>query len=524
MMNSSPKSTKHTSIDKHLKQSHREVSTQTALNLEDLNTLLLAFLSPKQEACTQTDFVCDASAMDDSCGRCEGNEENLDSSFSFSEDTGQHQLGIVKQEVTSQDNAEDTTCDLFESSVEEIEPSVTPKSHMNVKAERLTPTSQFSVPPSDRVTRSASRKKSVESNAKKPAKGSVKKLVDGAEKRGGKKQVESIGKKSVEPVKDNINETSPRRRSSARIVKRKLNQSGSDIQNGKVTAVLKLEHTSDDLEIFVCPECGKSFSQASQLKRHAIEHADDSDIFPCDICSDAFDTKNELSKHRSAKHRTSFYCDICSKHFINSRTLSRHIRSHMPEKPHQCDTCDLAFDDEIQLLDHTCLEMDESEVPKSGLKQPLYCVVCNKSLQGAYKLLRHYRSHTGEKQFHCNKCPQVFSNQNDFRQHKNKHRSEDASSSASPKTNKHRSEDAYSSASPKTNKHRSEDTSSSASPKTPGEHKEVCEMCGKVLRCRAHLIRHKLTHTGERPFPCDQCDRRFTELSGLKVRFITFLN
>ena len=33
--------------------------------------------------------------------------------------------------------------------------------------------------------------------------------------------------------------------------------------------------------------------------------------------------------------------------------------------------------------------------------------------------------------------------------------------------------------------------------------KQICHICGKNFRCLAHLNRHKLIHTGQRPYMCD---------------------
>ena len=42
-----------------------------------------------------------------------------------------------------------------------------------------------------------------------------------------------------------------------------------------------------------------------------------------------------------------------------------------------------------------------------------------------------------------------------------------------------------------------------------------CELCGKLYNNKTGLRRHTLIHTGERPFPCDQCEKRFCKKTTL---------
>lgn len=45
-----------------------------------------------------------------------------------------------------------------------------------------------------------------------------------------------------------------------------------------------------------------------------------------------------------------------------------------------------------------------------------------------------------------------------------------------------------------------------------------CELCAKSFTQLAHLQKHHLVHTGERPHECAVCKKRFSSTSNLKAR------
>ena len=52
-------------------------------------------------------------------------------------------------------------------------------------------------------------------------------------------------------------------------------------------------------------------------------------------------------------------------------------------------------------------------------------------------------------------------------------------------------------------------------------HAKICTVCGKVVR---DMRKHRLIHTGEKPFQCDRCSYRCARSSSLKRHLATHLN
>uniref|UniRef100_A0A671Y101 Zinc finger protein 865 n=1 Tax=Sparus aurata TaxID=8175 RepID=A0A671Y101_SPAAU len=199
---------------------------------------------------------------------------------------------------------------------------------------------------------------------------------------------------------------------------------------------------------FKCNMCEKNFPKIVHMKEHYSKSHKVTNSYPCMLCKRTFVRLSELVRHQ---HNMNLYqCATCKKCFSNSRLKEHEEKHNACITPHVCETCGQSF----RLLAYLTLHMK-----KHRDKPPNVCSHCGKHYSTKYGLKTHMVRHTGGG-YPCPVCGKKFYQKIYLKWHLYKH---------------------------------------------TGKEPYLCETCGKGWPTAAQLKCHMVHHQEERPFKCEDC-------------------
>ncbi|XP_066252871.1 zinc finger protein 675-like [Euwallacea similis] len=162
------------------------------------------------------------------------------------------------------------------------------------------------------------------------------------------------------------------------------------------------------------------------------------------------------------------------------------LRALAMKQIYKCGECEQLFNSKLKLYNHR----------RSEHVSPGVCNVCGVVVR-ADNLSKHIKLHS-ETPIKCKECGKVFKNSESLRSHKFLHMGNCYTCEFCGKCFKLRGEH----------------TRHLKLHSDPDARKTTCPHCGKKVR---DLKKHMLTHTGQKPYICQYCNKGFTSTYALKV-------
>ena len=233
-----------------------------------------------------------------------------------------------------------------------------------------------------------------------------------------------------------------------------------------------VRRTPSSRKFHQCPHCSYSTKYGtSQLQRHIRTHTGEKP-YSCEECGQRFTQPSTRAVHLRTVHSTGqpmlHQCPHCpySTNY-GASTLQQHIRIHTGDKPYSCEECGQRFTQSSNRAAHM---RTAHSTGQTTLHQCPHCPYSTK--RGAGTLRAHVRIHTGEKPYSCEECGQRFTHSSNRAAHM------------------------------RTVHFTGQDTL------------HQCPHCPYCTKYGASTLRqHIRTHTGKKPYSCEECGQRFSHSS-----------
>ncbi|XP_074102836.1 uncharacterized protein LOC141529939 isoform X2 [Cotesia typhae] len=249
-----------------------------------------------------------------------------------------------------------------------------------------------------------------------------------------------------------------------------------------------------------CHMCSKKGFDVNSLKKHLLTHRGEKE-FQCLECPLKFCTNGGLSRHlkiHAGKKIDSWTCSVCFASFSTESHLKIHSSTHdgwsahiepdssqkdpLKIEPDLLINPDSAASVSEKLLFDTVVEQNFLKNSSNGLPEKKEydnkCKYCPKTFRKPSDLIRHVRTHTGERPYQCEHCDKSFAVKCTLDCHIKVH---------------------------------------------TGNEKFSCHVCNRLFATKGSLKVHMRLHTGSKPFKCSFCDLQFRTSGHRKVHLLTHM-
>ena len=170
-----------------------------------------------------------------------------------------------------------------------------------------------------------------------------------------------------------------------------------------------------------CGQCGKNFTQKTLLYEHLAEVHGDEKVrtrFQCKVCDKWLSSDKTMTGHRNMHMGIKpFKCTLCDKTYQSKNNMRAHrkeahaeewkelrgkLTSQMIKASKPCPICGMHLSTKANLNQHL------AEVHSDSKARETQCQTCGKWMMSKLKLKAHMRTHTGERPYSCDFCPQTF--------------------------------------------------------------------------------------------------------------------